>query len=236
MAKDFYLVVTAGGMGLRMGSDRPKQFLSFEGVPVLRKTIERFCEAVPGARIVTVLPQDWLGWWRDYCLRMNFPVPQTLVSGGITRFHSVRNALVRVPDGVIVAIHDGVRPFITADKIREMAGLMQDGRRALIPVLPSTDTLRALEEGPDGLQAIEGRTVDRKTVWRVQTPQLFCSEDLKAAYRQAYDPAFTDDGSVAQAYGIPLTFCQGERFNIKLTTPEDLLLAEAIQALLKREK
>lgn len=231
MAKEFYLVVTAGGMGLRMGADRPKQFLSLDDVPVLRATIERFREALPKARIVTVLPKDWLGWWRDYCLGKNFTVPQTLVSGGITRFHSVRNALARVPDGVVVAIHDGVRPFISAAKIREMAGLMEDGRRALVPVLPSTDTLRALEEGPDGLQVIEGQHVDRTKIWRVQTPQLFLSEDLKAAYRQAYDPAYTDDASVAAAYGIPLTFCQGERFNLKLTTPEDLLFAQAIEAL-----
>ena len=234
MAKDFYLVVTAGGMGLRMGADRPKQFLSFEGVPVLRMTIERFREALPDARIVTVLPKDWQGWWRDYCLEKNFSVPQTLVAGGITRFHSVRNALARVPEGVVVAVHDGVRPFISVGKIREMAALMEDGRRALVPVLPSTDTLRALEKGEDGLQVIEGQEVDRSKIWRVQTPQLFLSEDLKAAYRQAYDPAFTDDASVAAANKVPLTFCEGERFNLKLTTPEDLLLAEAIQTLRKR--
>ena len=234
MAKEFYLVVTAGGMGLRMGADRPKQFLSFEGVPVLRMTIERFREALPDARIVTVLPKDWQGWWRDYCLEKNFSVPQTLVAGGITRFHSVRNALARVPEGVVVAVHDGVRPFISVGKIREMAALMEDGRRALVPVLPSTDTLRALEKGEDGLQVIEGQEVDRSKIWRVQTPQLFLSEDLKAAYRQAYDPAFTDDASVAAANAIPLTFCEGERFNLKLTTPEDLLLAEAIQTLRKR--
>ena len=234
MAKEFYLVVTAGGMGLRMGADRPKQFLSFEGVPVLRMTIERFREALPDARIVTVLPKDWQGWWRDYCLEKNFSVPQTLVAGGITRFHSVRNALARVPEGVVVAVHDGVRPFISVGKIREMAALMEDGRRALVPVLPSTDTLRALEKGEDGLQVIEGQEVDRSKIWRVQTPQLFLSEDLKAAYRQAYDPAFTDDASVAAANKVPLTFCEGERFNLKLTTPEDLLLAEAIQTIRKQ--
>lgn len=232
MAKQSYLVVTAGGMGTRMGADRPKQFLSLDGVPVLRLTIERFCQAVPDLHIVTVLPKDWLGWWRTYCLEKNFPQPQTLVAGGITRFHSVRNALARVPDGAIVAVHDGVRPFISVAKIREMFSLMEDGRRALIPVLPSTDTLRALSKGDDGLQVIEGKALDRSHVWRVQTPQLFLSEELKAAYRQAYDPAFTDDGSVAEAAGIPLTFCEGERFNLKLTTPEDLLFAQAVRHLM----
>ena len=231
MGKDMYLVVTAGGSGVRMGAGRPKQFLALDGVPVLRKTITRFVEAWPGVRIVTVLPKDWLSWWQTYCLDKNFPVPQLLVAGGITRFHSVRNALARIPDGAVVAVHDGVRPFVSVPFLRGLADRMADGRRALIPVLPSTDTLVALRAGENGLEPVEGRSVDRSEIWRVQTPQLFLSEDLKAAYRQPYDPAFTDDGSVAAAYGIPLTFCEGERFNIKLTTPEDLLLAKAMQAV-----
>ena len=229
MAKDFYLVVTAGGSGTRMGADRPKQFLSFDGVPVLRRTIERFAEAWPGVRVVTVLPKGWMDWWRTYCLEKNFSIPQILVAGGITRFHSVRNALARVPEGAVVAVHDGVRPFVTVPFLRALASRMEDGRRALIPVLPSTDTLVALHPGEDGPEPIAGRTVDRSEIWRVQTPQLFLSEDLRAAYGQPYDPGFTDDGSVASAYGIPLTFCEGERFNIKLTTPEDMVLARAIR-------
>lgn len=231
MAKDFYLVVTAGGAGTRMGAGRPKQFLALDGVPVLRKTISRFAEAWPGVRIVTVLPQEWLSWWRDYCLEKNFSVPQMLVPGGITRFHSVRNALARVPDGAVVAVHDGVRPFVSVPFLRDLAARMNDGRRALIPVLPSTDTLVVLRNGENGLEPAEGRSVDRSEIWRVQTPQLFLSEDLKAAYARPYDPSFTDDGSVAAANGIPLTFCEGERFNLKLTTPEDLLLAQALRGL-----
>lgn len=231
MAKDFYLVVTAGGAGTRMGAGRPKQFLALDGVPVLRKTISRFAEAWPGVRIVTVLPQEWLSWWQDYCLEKNFSVPQMLVPGGITRFHSVRNALARVPDGAVVAVHDGVRPFVSVPFLRDLAARMNDGRRALIPVLPSTDTLVVLRNGENGLEPAEGRSVDRSEIWRVQTPQLFLSEDLKAAYARPYDPSFTDDGSVAAANGIPLTFCEGERFNLKLTTPEDLLLAQALRGL-----
>ena len=231
MAKDFYLVVTAGGAGTRMGAGRPKQFLALDGVPVLRKTISRFAEAWPGVRIVTVLPQEWLSWWRDYCLEKNFSVPQMLVPGGITRFQSVRNALARVPDGAVVAVHDGVRPFVSVPFLRDLAARMNDGRRALIPVLPSTDTLVVLRNGENGLEPAEGRSVDRSEIWRVQTPQLFLSEDLKAAYARPYDPSFTDDGSVAAANGIPLTFCEGERFNLKLTTPEDLLLAQALRGL-----
>lgn len=230
MPKEIYVVVTAGGSGTRMGADRPKQFLSFDGVPVLRLTIARFLEAWPEAKVVTVLPKGWTDWWRHYCMEKNFTVPQILVAGGITRFHSVRNALARVPDGAVVAIHDGVRPFVSVPFLRDLAARMEDGRRALIPVLPSTDTLVALRPGENGLEPVEGRTVDRSEIWRVQTPQLFLSEDLKAAYAQPYDPAFTDDGSVASAYGIPLSFCEGERFNIKLTTPEDMVLAKAVQA------
>ena len=229
MAKDIYLVVTAGGSGSRMRADRPKQFLYFDGMPVLRRTIARFVEAWPDARVVTVLPREWLSWWQTYCVEKNFTVPQILVAGGITRFHSVRNALARVPDGAVVAVHDGVRPFVSVPFLRDMALRMEDGRRALIPVLPSTDTLVVLQQGEDGLERKEGKTVDRSEIWRVQTPQLFLSEDLKAAYRQPYDPSFTDDGSVASACGIPLSFCEGERFNIKLTTPEDLILAQAIR-------
>lgn len=231
MTKDFYLIATAAGSGTRMGADRPKQFLFIDGVPVLRMTIARFVEAWPGVKVVTVLPKEWTGWWRTYCVEKNFAVPQILVSGGITRFHSVRNALARIPDGAVVAVHDGVRPFVSVEFLREMAARMEDGRQALIPVLPSTDTLAVLRSGEDGLEPVAGKTIDRSEIWRVQTPQLFLSEALKAAYGLPFDPRFTDDGSVAAAYGIPLTFCEGERFNIKLTTPEDLLLAQALRSV-----
>ena len=235
MGRKKFLIVSAGGKGVRMGGSRPKQFLEFEGVPVLRLTISKFLEAVPDIRVVTVLPESWIPWWKDYCLENNFNCPQVMVAGGITRFHSVKNALAKVPDGAIVAVHDGVRPLISKELIVSMFERMEKGScHGLVPCRPTTDTLKPLhtEVGPDGekvLALTEGVVLDRSSIYSVQTPQIFLSEELKAAYGQAYDTSFTDDASVASAYGIPLSFCEGERFNIKLTTPEDLELARAIR-------
>lgn len=228
MERKKYLVVTAGGSGLRMGSDLPKQFLPLDGRAVLQRTIERFVEACPDIQVITVLPEGHVAWWRRYCQEKGFNCPQRLVKGGITRFHSVRNALAHVPDGAVVAIHDGVRPLLSADLIRAMFVRMEQGTRALIPVVPMVDTLAVLDKASDGSLKDSGELVDRSRVFGVQTPQVFRSEDLKAAYAQGYDTLFTDDASVARRYGIPLSYIAGERNNIKLTTKEDLLLAEAI--------
>ena len=228
MERKKYLVVTAGGMGARMGASVPKQFLELAGKPILRLTIERFLEAVPGIKVITVLPESHIGEWRAYCLRENWRCPQRLVKGGFTRFHSVKNALACVPDGALVAIQDGVRPFISTAKLEE---LFREAEQvpALIPVLPVTDTLKKLRK-EDGRLCSTGETVDRSLFYGAQTPQLFWSEELKAAYGQVFNTCFTDDASVAEAYGIPLTFAEGERFNLKITTPEDLVLARAIMS------
>ena len=226
MERKKYLVVTAGGMGSRMGASVPKQFLELEGRPILRFTIERFQEAVPDIRIITVLPEGHIDAWRQYCLRENWRCPQRLVAGGFTRFHSVKNALAHVPDGVLVAIHDGVRPFVSVPKLQEMFREAEEVP-ALIPVLPVTDSLKMLRKEEGRLFSM-GETVDRSLFYGAQTPQLFWSEQLKAAYSQGFNTCFTDDASVAEAYGIPLTFTEGERFNLKITTPEDLVLARAI--------
>ena len=228
MERKKYLVVTAGGSGSRMGADVPKQFLPLQGKAILQRTMERFLEACPGIRILTVLPKDHFGTWKAYCAAHNFNVPQTLVAGGITRFHSVRNALAKIPDGALVAVHDGVRPFVSKELIERMFSRMEVCR-ALIPVLPVTDTLKVLDRDREtGLLRSAGERLDRSRVFGAQTPQIFRSEDLKAAYAEAYDPLFTDDASVAENIKIPLSFIEGERFNIKITTPEDLVLAEAI--------
>ena len=227
MDRKKYLVITAGGTGTRMGSDLPKQFLSLGGRAVLQRTIERFLEACPDIRVITVLPEAHMAWWRRYCQEKGFNCPQRLVKGGFTRFHSVKNALAHVPDGAVVAVHDGVRPLVSVRLLREMFGRM-DTVRALVPVVPCVDTLTVLDRTPDGVLHDAGETVDRSRIYGAQTPQIFLSEDLKAAYRQGFDTAFTDDASVARRYGIPLSYIAGERNNVKLTTPEDLVLAEAI--------
>ena len=209
-----------------MGSALPKQFLELDAVPILRRAIEVFLRAIPDIQVITVLPEAHIGYWRQYCLRDNFVCPQRLVKGGFTRFHSVKNALKYVPDQAIVAVHDGVRPLITVEKIRELFAAAEQNP-AVIPVLPVTDTLKVLEK-QEGRLVSTGEQMDRSRIWGAQTPQVFQSEQLKAAYTQQFDTLFTDDASVAERFGIPLCFLEGERFNLKITTPEDLLLARAI--------
>ena len=214
-----------------MGAGMPKQFLELDGKAVLQKTIEVFMQACPGISVVTVLPEDFIGYWKDYCLKNNFICPQVLVKGGITRFHSVRNALARIPDGAIAAVHDGVRPLITPAKIRELFNLAEE-RTGVIPVTPCVDTMKVLK--PSELKDMweeSGEEADRSVLFGAQTPQVFQSEILKAAYEQAYDPAFTDDASVVSRYGKSLSYVMGERLNIKITTPEDLVMAKAIVAI-----
>ncbi|MBQ9172304.1 MAG: 2-C-methyl-D-erythritol 4-phosphate cytidylyltransferase [Bacteroidales bacterium] len=242
MAKQHYLIVTAAGHGSRMGSKVPKQFLLLDGKAILQRTIERFMEADPSLRVITVLPSESIVSWKEYCQEKNFSCPQTLVKGGITRFHSVRNALSRVPSGVIVAVHDGVRPLLSAGMISSMFEAAEN-TDALVPVVPSVDTLKAVrkvtgEDGVNRLQGIPDRKIDRSEVFGAQTPQMFLSDVLKKAYNQPYDTSFTDDASVVEADGVPVDYFPGERFNIKITTPEDLYIAEAVMKMqedLRRE-
>lgn len=259
MDRNKYLVALAGGSGTRMGGGLPKQFIELDGVPILQRSIEAFTDACPGIHVITVLPDGMTGVWKDLCTRHGFDIPQRLVTGGITRFHSVRNALMAVPDGCLVAIHDAARPLVSPEMIQRMFGKfslpgtegggrfessdMAEGARvegggrhvrALIPVVPCTDTLKAVTMGEDGeLAAQDGEDPDRTRIYAAQTPQIFLSEDIKAAYGQAYDLRFTDDASVARSFGIPLDYTPGERFNLKITTREDLSLASLLLGLKK---
>lgn len=226
MERKKYLIVSGGGTGTRMGSVLPKQFLELGGIPILRRTITVFVQAIPDIQIITVLPEAHVSYWRKYCQQDNFLCPQRLVKGGFTRFHSVKNALQFVPEGALVAVHDAVRPLVTPEKVQELFHLAESAP-AVIPVLPVTDTLKVLDRR-DGELVSAHEQVDRSRFFGAQTPQVFQSESLKAAYSQQFNPLFTDDASVAESYGIPLTFAEGERFNLKITTPEDLILARAI--------
>jgi len=225
---NFYAIIMAAGSGTRMGSSTPKQFLTVKGVPILRMTIEKFIQACPDVHIVTVLPKDSVQYWKDYCLQEGFHHTQIIVEGGITRFHSVRNALAKVPDGAVVAVHDGVRPLVSVDLIREMMSRMEDVS-ALIPVTPIVDTVKVLKRDDSGeLKEIPGAVADRSLLYGAQTPQMFHAEVIKDAYGQAYDTAFTDDASVLSRKGTALSFIEGERYNIKVTVAQDL---EAVTAL-----
>ena len=227
-----YVVIMAGGSGSRMGADKPKQFLELGDKAILHRTIEVFLEACPDVNVITVLPEEHIAYWKDYCYSRNFICPQILVKGGITRFHSVRNALEKVPEGAIVAIHDGVRPLVSADLVRSLFSAAQkaDG---VIPIVPCIDTMKVLnrktwDDCSQTYSIIPGQIVDRSLLYGAQTPQIFRSETLKAAYRQAYDTSFTDDASVVEKYGKSLSYIIGERLNMKITTQEDLVLAEAV--------
>lgn len=230
MGRKKYVIVMAAGSGTRMGSELPKQFIELDGKAILQMTIETFLKACPDVSVVTVLPEAHMAYWRQYCLDRNFTCPQILVKGGITRFHSVRNALERIPEGALVAVHDGVRPLISPKLIREMFE-QSETVPALIPVIPCVDTMKVLETQDGELCTVPGESVDRSRLFGAQTPQIFHSEIIKDAYSLAYDTSFTDDASVVDKYGKNLSYVMGERFNIKITTQDDLLLARAILSL-----
>lgn len=230
MSRKRYLIVMAAGSGTRMGAGIPKQFMELGGKAILRRTIEVFLEASPGITVITVLPENHMAYWRNYCLSHDFTCPQILVKGGITRFHSVKNALSKVPAGALVAVHDGVRPLVSVNMVRSMFE-KAEGTEALIPVIPCVDTVKVLEKKGDEIVAVPGMTVDRSVLYGAQTPQIFHSEILKEAYSIPYDTAFTDDASVVERYGKNLSYMLGERFNIKITTKDDLMLADAVISL-----
>ena len=217
-----YIIIVAGGKGLRMGGDLPKQFLPLNGKPVLMHTMERFRQYSDTLRIILVLPHEQQDYWRQLCAKHHFDIEHTVVDGGETRFHSSRNGVDAVPDDNtgVVAIHDGVRPFVSLDTIaRCFEAARQSG--AALPGMPVTDTLRRV--GDDG-----GHNVQRNDYRTVQTPQAFDSQLLKRAFRQPYSDNFTDDASVVEAMGQKVTMVDGNRENIKLTTPFDLLVAETL--------
>lgn len=232
MGRKKYVVMMAAGSGTRMGAQLPKQFVEIGGKAILRRTMEVFMEACPDISVITVLPKQYIDYWKDYCYKNNFICPQVLVAGGITRFHSVRNALKKVPAGALVAVHDGVRPLVSVQLVKEMFS-QAENKSALIPVVPCVDTMKVLqktmaEDGIEELVAMPGQTVDRTFLYGAQTPQIFHSELLKEAYDQAFDTSFTDDASVVERQGKSLSYVPGERLNIKITTSEDLILAEAV--------
>ncbi len=214
-----YIIIVAGGKGLRMGGDVPKQFLSVAGRPILMRTIERFRSALETLRIILVLPKDQQPFWHELCEAHQFREPYLLADGGETRFHSVQNGLSLIPDDAegVVGVHDGVRPFPSVEVIRRCYETARTAK-AVIPVVPVVETLRHVSEG----------TKPRGDYRLVQTPQTFDIQLLKAANRQPYTPDFTDDASVVEAYGHSITMVEGNRENIKITTPFDLTIAETL--------
>ena len=223
-----YVIIVAGGQGLRMGGDIPKQFLPIGGRPVLMRTMERFAEYSEDLQIILVLPQSqweyWLELGKNDFFRQVESLPggevwRPIVAGGSTRFHSVQNGLAQIPDDAegVVGVHDGVRPFASVEVI---ARCYDEARRskAVVPVVPVVESLRHVSEGAK----------TRADYRLVQTPQVFDIQLLKRAYRQPFNESFTDDASVVESLGHSITMVEGNRENIKITTPFDLRIAEVI--------
>ena len=261
------MIIVAGGKGLRMGSDIPKQFLPIGGRPVLMRTIERFRAYSADLQIILVLPEAQQDYWKQLCKEYDFEAPSyQLANGGQTRFHSVQNGLALIPDDAegVVGVHDGVRPFPSIDVIRSCYETARTAK-AVIPVIPVVETVRHLitQEALDFAAynqrdarislLCNSETVPRGDYRLVQTPQTFDIQLLKAAYkralnqacldsaereqarpkvkaanRQPYNDGFTDDASVVESYGHPITLVDGNRENIKITTPYDLRIAEVL--------
>ena len=226
-----YIIIVAGGKGLRMGSDIPKQFLPIGGKPVLMRTLERFRAYSKDLQIILVLPEAQQEYWHQLCEEYHFEVAYTLANGGETRFHSVQNGLAKIPDDAqgVVGVHDGVRPFPSIEVIRNCYETARTAK-AVIPVIHVVETVRHLLRSVEcGVRSENAsKTVPRNEYCLVQTPQTFDIQLLKAANRQPYNDGFTDDASVVESYGHAITLVEGNRENIKITTPYDLKIAEVL--------
>lgn len=222
------VIIVAGGSGSRMGGALPKQFAFVGGEPILVRTINNFAAALPSAKIVVVLPGSQIDFWRNLSARFRV-ARHSIVEGGAERFHSVSCGIAAMSDAVdLIAVQDGVRPFASKEMIlRAVECAAQNG--SAIPVVVPVDSLRVANT--DGTSA----PIDRSTLRAVQTPQIFDAATLRAAYDTPYLPSFTDDASVVEHMGVAVTLCEGERNNIKITTPEDMTIAEAIALALKEK-
>lgn len=228
-----YVIIVAGGKGLRMRNDLPKQFLPVAGKPLLMHTIERFRTWNPEAELVVVLPEAHQSYWNMLCKEIGCAAKHRIVSGGSTRFHSVKNGLDSIREEIrsssensLIAVHDGVRPFVSTEVIAACFQKAEE-KGAAIPTLPVIDSLR--ETLPDGTS----RAIDRSRYYAVHTPQVFRADILLKAYEQPYQENFTDDASVVESMNIPVEMVPSNPENIKITTPIDYMIARSI---LEKEK
>ena len=210
-------LIVAGGKGERMNADIPKQFLLLNNLPILMHTIKQFSHF---EEIVLVLPKSQFDYWNGLCKNNNFNQIHILVEGGETRFHSVKNGLDKIDNTSVVAIHDGVRPLISTALINNLVGETKSGR-GVIPIIPVKNSIRKIE----GENSVH---IDRSNLYKVQTPQCFLSADIKEAYTQDFSGTFTDDASVFEANGGKINTLLGEEKNLKITTQEDVNIAEIL--------
>lgn len=222
-----YVIIVAGGKGLRMGSDLPKQFIPVGGKPILMHTVEKFAQWDPRARLLLVLPAEHQDYWRMLCREIGCRAAHCIVTGGETRFHSVRNALdvvkqdTNLGDDDLIAVHDGVRPFVSEKVITDCFYVAAESG-AVVAALPMVDSLREVQ--PDGTS----QALDRSRYFAVHTPQVFRARLLLRAYEAPYSSLFTDDASVVEALGKHIALVLSNRENIKITTPLDLAIAREL--------
>lgn len=217
-----YAIIVAGGTGARMLSSVPKQFLLMNGKPVLMHSVEAFYKSNAKPQIILVLHTGFHQYWQQLCDEHNFSIPVTLVKGGETRFHSVKNGIDLIPDeqNAVVAIHDAVRPLISPEIIDESYRYAFEHGNAIVAV-KSRDSIRQLWED-------HSISLKREDIYLIQTPQTFRSDILKDAYKVQYDDNFTDDASVVERSGEIINIINGSYQNFKITFPEDIAIAEAI--------
>lgn len=220
-----YALIVAGGSGSRMGTVIPKQFLELAGKPVLMHTIEKFRKFESSIRIIVVLPEDHIGLWHELTDKYSFPVSHDIVSGGATRFESVKNGLQLIKSRGYVAIHDGVRPLVSRDTILRCFTEAERYGNA-VPVSSPADSLRLITD--------QGNIpVNRHHLRLIQTPQVFDTELIIKAYQQEYSPEFTDDATLLEKTGESIRLVEGNRENIKITNPVDLIVAEALMQIMQ---
>ncbi len=215
-----YALIVAGGKGTRIKSKLPKQFLELNGKPILIHTLEAFIRYSENITIILVLPEDDLEIWNDLSRKFNFTFPIIIVKGGETRFQSVKNGLSKIHDAGLVAIHDGVRPLVSEDIIGASFRLAAVHQSAVAAV--------RLKESIRMTDQDNTKAVDRSRFRLIQTPQTFDIATIKKAYETKEDASLTDDASVAERAGLIISLFEGSYENIKITTPEDLIIAEAL--------
>jgi 2-C-methyl-D-erythritol 4-phosphate cytidylyltransferase len=213
------VIITAGGIGKRMGSDLPKQFIVLGGKPILIHTIELFYRYSPEIEIILTLPNDWRGYWETLIDKYYCRVPHLVVNGGEERYHSIKNALKKA-NGKYIAVHDGVRPLVSFETLNRCFEALVENE-AVVPVLNLKESLRQVKQQ-------DTFAVNRSEFRMVHTPQCFKSETLRKAYEQPFHDKVTDDACLVEDTGVKITLVESNEENIKLTTPFDLLIAEMI--------
>lgn len=216
---EFSIIITAGGIGKRMGTTLPKQFLEIGGKPILIRTLEVFHAFDASAQLIITLPNEWIEYWKELLNTHNCSIPHEIVDGGKERYDSIKNAL-KSCSGTYVAVHDGVRPFVSFATLGTCFENVKS-KYQVVPVVTINDSIRKVKGN-------ESHAVDRKQFFRVQTPQCFLKTVLETAYKQAFHPEITDDASLVEQAGYPIYLVNGNEENIKITSQIDLILAEEI--------